>query len=144
MDSQWLKGKLEGKFGGAILDVGRFGRSEIPCVWVESRRWREVALFCRDEATLMFDWVENMNVLQVDATLVVSCFFHRRKDNERLVARLSAPLRSGGNKRVEVPSLKDIFPSAFSFEVEAVNLFGVYFSEVAPDRAFPPHSAGVS
>jgi NADH:ubiquinone oxidoreductase subunit C len=118
---------------GAVLETSRFGRGEEAVAWVEVKKLAKLARFLRDDPQLSLDWLENLSVAQLDDALVLTYFLRSTASREQLILRASLVPRDP-RAAVEAPSVADAWPPAALMEQEAEELFGVRFTDRAPDR----------
>jgi NADH:ubiquinone oxidoreductase subunit C len=127
---------------GAILEKGRFGKTDIPLLWVEAGSIADVARLLREDPELSLDWLENLSVMQVDRILVASWFLRSRKTKARFVLR-STVVASKGDAEVDFPSTVSVWPEARAFESESAELFGIRFGGApVPRRLLQPGFQG--
>jgi NADH:ubiquinone oxidoreductase subunit C len=115
--------KLE---SSAILEKGRFGRTNTPLLWVEAGSIADVARLLREDPELSLDWLENLSVMQVDRVLVASWFLRSRKTKSRLVLR-STVVPPSPESEADLPSTRSVWPEAALMERENAELFGIRF-----------------
>ena len=119
--------ELQTRFHGAILQVQRFGKTGLNCIWVETKRLREVALGLRNDFGYVF--LENLSVMQIDDALVLTYFLRSLVHNtysDCLVLRVSVHLKKSENQ-IEVPSVAKLWETARPFENESGELFGIRY-----------------
>jgi NADH:ubiquinone oxidoreductase subunit C len=135
--------QLKKRFKGAgILEVGKFGKTDVPLVWVESESAKAIAWALRGDPDLSFDWLENLSVMEVDDVLVVSWFLRSRRTKSQLVLRSTAMPRSA-TAPVSFPSLSSVWTQAGAQEAEVGELFGIRFDgKDAPRKFLPPGFSG--
>lgn len=121
----------------AILEKGRFGKTDTPLLWVEASAIEDVAKLLREDPELQLDWLENLSVMQVDRILVASWFLRSRKTRARIVLR-STIVAGTMNDEVDLPSTVSVWPEARTLESESSELFGIRFGgEPIPRRILP-------
>lgn len=124
---------------GAIVEKTPFGRSTAQSVWVDLKKIQAVAQAIRDDSELPMDWLENFSVIQSEEDLVISYFLNSFQMPQAFqwVVRGSLTLPKGKGKdhqRVEVGSVREIWPMATCFEEEAEELFGIEFISISGVR----------
>jgi hypothetical protein len=128
LDATELLSRVESALGSKLLEKGRFGRAGVACAWVEWKGLDAAAKILRDSPELSFDWLENLVVMQLDDSLVMTLFLGQSAGSAQLVVRASAELKKRDLK-IEAPSLSEIWPTSVSFEKENAALFGVLFGD---------------
>jgi NADH-quinone oxidoreductase subunit C len=118
----------------AILERGRFGKTETPLLWIEASALTDIARMLREDPELSLDWLENLTVMQVDRILVASWFLRSRKTKARVVLR-STVVPGARDDEAELPSTTSVWPEARQLERESSELFGIRFGgEPIPRR----------
>lgn len=126
METAEIVSKLNQITPGAVLQKIRFGKSERACIWIEAESLSKTAKALKSLPNLGLDWLENLSVCQIDEALVFSYFLRSNQNNETLVVRATAPLKTPKD-RVRVPTVRDTWPMAAAMEAENGELFGIDF-----------------
>ena len=115
MEMGALLSKLNNLIPGAVLEKAQFGRSDQTTLWVETRAILKIAEYLKQAPEAAFDWLENLSVLQIDETLVITYALEVQADENRLKARLG-PAFSDYRARVPafLPQLLPYAPPATS------------------------------
>jgi NADH-quinone oxidoreductase subunit C len=137
MDTSELIPKLERAVPGAVMEMRPFGRGGDVSLWVEMKSVARVARFLRDDPGLGLDWLENLNVMEMDGTLVLTYFARSSRGGESALVLRGTVVPASADAEVDVPSVADVWPSASAFEQEAWDLFGVRFAKDLPRRLVP-------
>lgn len=127
MDAGAIKRILDSHVPGAVLDTGKFGRSDYPCVWVAVDSLLKVAKVVSREPGIELNWLENLSAMQVDEAIVLTYFLRSAGTNDTVALRCSV-IPESQDAWVSVPSVDSIWPMAKSLEVEVHDLFGVAFT----------------
>lgn len=122
MDVQELKKAINSELKGVVLEARYFGRSTIPCVWVEVSSLEEVIRLIKKKYDL--NWLENLSAIHMDEAVVISYFF--RGGSRQIVVRGTL------SEKMKAPSIQKIFPMAIPFEREIADLMGVQFEGADP------------
>jgi NADH:ubiquinone oxidoreductase subunit C len=130
VEANAILSKLEKAAPGKVLESGRFGRSELLSVWIESTSVHAFAKAVTEEPSLKLQWLENLSVAEVGDSLVVSWFLRSRETQAQLVIRSSVVVTSE-KEAVELVSVCDIWPMATPLENEAAQLFGIRFKNAS-------------
>ncbi len=144
MDMNAILSKLEKAAPGKILESGRFGRSELLSVWIESVAIHAVAKAVSEDSTLKLNWLENLSVAEVGDSLVISWFLRSRETHAQLAIRSSVVVESEPGP-VELPSVREVWSMAAPLENEASELFGIRFKKTSgecfeiPQTLLGPH-----
>jgi Ni,Fe-hydrogenase III component G len=126
----------------AVLERGRFGKTDIPLLWVEGDSIPEIARLLRADPDLQLDWLENLSVMQVDGILVASWFLRSRKTKAKFVLR-STVMPGRDDQVVDLASTADVWPESELLERESSELFGIRFGgRELPQRLLPKDFAG--
>lgn len=107
---------------GAVLEKSRFGRSELGLFWIATDKIQEVARTIKGEAG--FDFLENLNGMQVEENLVITYFVRKTETDEMIVLRISAEV-GFSDDWVELDSVSSVWQMAQPMEAELSRLFGV-------------------
>ncbi len=136
MDKNLIVSKINSEVQGSVLEVRRFGRSEIFSIWIEAQSVHKVASVLRADPEISLDWLENLSVVEFAECLVVSYFLQSTtRPHSQIVLRASVvPLSI--DAEVEVPSIQAIWPMGAPMEQEANELFGVRFKSLPLERQF--------
>jgi NADH:ubiquinone oxidoreductase subunit C len=128
---------------GALLEKGRFGRSESFAYWVNAGRMLDLCKVLSSDAS--FDWLENISCMQVENDLALTYFLRSSSSNETTILRVSLELpresiatgsEGEPNGLVEMASVSEIWEAATPFESEISRFFGVRFSGKDFDRSW--------
>ncbi len=126
MDKNHLVSKLNKLFPGLILEVRRFGRSEVTSIWVEAQSIPKVASVLKDDLEFRLEWLENFSVVEFDQVLVISYFLGSTAKGLSLVVRASlVPFTL--LEEIGCPSVQNIWPMIEPMEREASEMFGIRF-----------------
>jgi NADH:ubiquinone oxidoreductase subunit C len=125
---------LEAKVPRAVLESRPFGHGGEMSIWVEMKSIAKVARTLRDEEGLVYDWLENLSVMELDKALVLSYFVRSTATGAHLIIRGSV-VPSSPDAEVEVDSVAAVWPMAAPFEEECSDLFGVRFAGESARRA---------
>ncbi len=132
MDKNIILSKLNKEFPTLKFETHRFGRSEVDSVWVESQNLLKVIEFLKFEPELNMEFLENLNVSEIDQVLVLSYFltssyvFSEVPFSKSIVLRTSLVLPDG-ESMVSGFSVSHILTNADVFEDEVGELFGIRF-----------------
>jgi NADH-quinone oxidoreductase subunit C len=124
---------LQAKFGDAILEThSQFGDDTAV---IEPSKWREVALFLRDDPRLAFNmFVDLCGVdylpIGADPRFEVVCHLRSLQHAHRI--RIKARVGDEDGAHAELPSLVPVWKGADWFERETFDLMGIVF-EGHPD-----------
>jgi NADH-quinone oxidoreductase subunit C len=123
---------LQKKFGAAILDThSEFGDDT---AIVEPSRWREVALYLRDDPKLAFDMFTDLTAVDYSnlrpERFEVVCHLRSLARGHRIRIKARIGGESGDDARID--SLVPVWKGANWFERECFDMFGVVF-EGHPD-----------
>ena len=118
--------KLNKALPGAILEVRRFGRSEVLSIWVETQLIPKIALFLKSDPDFRLDWLENFSVVEFEKVLVATYFVRSTLHPYHLIIRASAVPESS-SQEAYLPSIKYIWPMGEAMEREAEEMFGICF-----------------
>lgn len=137
MDRSNLISKLNEYLPGAVLEKQRFGRTQSQYLWIEMQSIGKVALLLKEGQDFLFDQLENLSVMQMDNSLVLTYFLYSSRDKYNLILRSCldlTPPRSQTWKgashdvyQITVPSVSDVWITAEAMEPEITDLFGIYF-----------------
>ena len=116
---------LRAQFGDVI------GRHDVmwgeTCVWVESARIREIALWLRDEPSQQYDYLVDVTAVEHrDPDLPIEMVWHLRSLPFRRFLRIKAALTPAA--ALEVPSIEPVYKAANWLEREVYDMFGIRFA----------------
>ncbi len=74
MDKKTLLSKLNEVVPGAVLRKQRMGRSEMVCLWIETKSIQRVAEIIKQDNEISLDWLENLSAMQIGEALVFTGF----------------------------------------------------------------------
>jgi NADH:ubiquinone oxidoreductase subunit C len=138
VDTSDLIPKLEAALPGSVLEMRPFGRSGEISLWIEMKSVAAVARLLRDDPAWGLDFLENLAVMEMEGSLVLTYFVRSTVNDARLILRGTlAP--EGPEAPVDAASVIDAWPMARAQEGEIADLFGVRFTGHLRDRrAFVP------
>ena len=128
-----LISRIEKSIPGAVLERTVFGRTGRTCAWIESRHLREVAELVAAEG---LDQLEDLSVMHMDGSLVLTYFLASSSLPETLVLRCSKKI-AVNIKEVDFDSVADIWRMAEPLEIESQDLFGAHYLNRAGEPAWP-------
>ncbi len=128
MDKKTLLSKLNEVVPGAVLRKQRMGRSEMVCLWIETKSIQRVAEIIKQDNEISLDWLENLSAMQIGEALVFTYVVSSWKFGSTLILRGSADINVSGGI-VSFPSVTKTWPMAIAFESEIEELFGVSFQD---------------
>lgn len=131
MEINKLLQKLNKKFPDKTVETGILGKKGDPFIWTHLKHFRKLAKFLKEDPDFSLNWAENFSISQKKDTLILSVFLRRFSFDQTqspmiLVLKTSVAVPSP-NVEVEVPTLRDLWPSIEVMEEEATELFGVQF-----------------
>ena len=116
-----------------LIEISRFGKSEILLVWIPASAIQKVAKTLREDADLQLDWLENLSVVDLDEVFVLSYFVRSTSTPYHLVLRVSqipeASRKSEPNQILYIPSSKETWPMSEPMENEIEEMFGIHFEK---------------
>lgn len=119
---------LKDKFGAAILEShAQFGDDTVV---VEPSRWREIALFLRDDPRLAFNMFTDLcgvDYLSINADPRFEVVCHLRSMNHAHRIRIKARVGDAEGEGAEIDSLVPVWRGADWFERETFDLMGIVF-----------------
>lgn len=133
MDLAPLISRIDQRVPGAVLERQRFGRTAVPCLWIEGRKFKEVARLLREDREAGFSWLENIGGAQIGDAVVLSYFVRSVRSRDEIVLRVALETGSPG-KVVVSESVVDLWPMAEPMEKELGELFGVDFGQGIPKQ----------
>lgn len=128
MDKNTLIEQLNKAVPRSILDVRRFGRSEILSIWVETESIDLLASTLKSHLDLQLDWLENLSVIELEGALVITYFLRSFSKDTQLIIR-SSVVPPSPQEYVIVPSIRKIWSMGQPMEDEAEEMFGIRFQE---------------
>lgn len=134
MDKNTLIEQLNKAVPSSILDVRRFGRSDILSIWVETQSIDLLASTVKAHLDLQLDWLENLSVIELEGALVITYFLRSFSKDTKLIIR-SSVVPSTAHEYVNVPSIRSIWSMGKPMEDEAEEMFGIRF-QVKPGLGF--------
>ena len=139
--------KIKKLLGDHILEQGRFGRTEVQAIWIESKALKQVAEKLNSDPELLLNWLENLSVMEMDGNIILNYFLRSHATSASLILRVSlAPATS--QSKVIVSTVTDVWAMAELFEAEIEDLFGVPFKDtpvvrsISTEFKFAPGSEG--
>lgn len=118
---------LQKKFGAAILATHSEHGDDTAIV--EPSRWREIALYLRDDSTLAFDMFVDLTAVDYferrPERFEVVCHLHSLSRGHRV--RIKARVGDEAGDGAAIDSLVPVWKGANWFEREAFDMFGVDF-----------------
>ncbi len=130
MDKNLIVSKINSAVAGSVLEVRRFGRSEVESIWVETQSIHKIAFALCFDSELLFDGLENLSVVEFADCLVLSYFLQSSLRPElEIVLRVSV-VPGAADAEVEVPSIQAVWPMGVPMEQEANEMFGVRFKSL--------------
>lgn len=118
--------KLEEAFPGSILESTPFGRSGTDSVWIEGRSLARIARGLRGSDRFSLDVVENLSVMEIDQSWVLTYFLRSWDGGKTLILRVSTPPPAPSGP-VSVASLRGVWPSIAPYEEEIQGRVGLRF-----------------
>lgn len=120
--------KIKARFGDAILETPPFGRARLASAWVEVKSLPKVTAALCSDPEFAFDELENLSVMEMEGSLVVSYFLvSSTKDRGDVVVLRASVETSRRDEAIDVPSVSSLWPMAQPYEREASELFGIRF-----------------
>ena len=126
MEKNFIVSKLNKALPGSVLEVRRFGQSNVVSVWIEAQNIQKIALFLKSETELKMDWLENFSLVELDSVLIATYFVRSYMHLHQLNIRVSL-VPDPVSHEAYLPSVKHIWAMSEPFEREAEELFGVFF-----------------
>ena len=128
MDKNFLTAKLNKLIPGNVLEIRRFGRSDVLSTWVEAESLLKIAQSLKSDVEFKFDWLENISVVEFEDALVVSYFLRSSITQKSLVIRVSTVPKTP-ESWVTLPSVKSVWTMAQPIEAEVREMFGFRFKD---------------
>jgi NADH-quinone oxidoreductase subunit C len=128
VDKNTLVVRLNKIAEGSVLDVRRFGRSDIHSVWIDTQFLSTLAFGLKKDPQLKLDWLENLSVVELDEALMISYFIRSTVTQHSLLMRALVTPPSP-DAEVKFPSVCGVWPMAEPHESEASELFGIQFED---------------
>ena len=143
MDKNPIVLKLNNALPGAVLEVRRFGRSNVLSIWVENQCIRKVGGILLLDPVCKLNWLENLSIVEFEKVLVATYFLRSTVTDTVLLLRASVVPQSPDAK-VFLPSVRSLWTTAIPLEDEAEEMFGVQFQtegkdeDLVRDKKLPP------
>lgn len=131
---------LKNAHGEAVLETQAFGKNGQVAVWIEMKSIHKIARTLKETAGIQMDWLENLSVMDLDGTLVLTYFVRAAASpdaKETLILR-GTLLPKSTEARVDAPSVQEVWPMARAMEAEASDLFGIRFTGAEQDSRLLP------
>jgi NADH:ubiquinone oxidoreductase subunit C len=124
--------KLNKALGKDVLEMSRFGKSDIPLVWVAAPTLLKVVKFLVEDPDLQLNWLENLSVVELDEVFMVSYFIRSFSTPFQIILRVSHEIKERKNDKVKqiisLNSVRRYWPMAEPIEDEIEELFGFQFN----------------
>jgi NADH:ubiquinone oxidoreductase subunit C len=118
--AELLRDRVGDAIGEATVEYGTF------TLWVGNERFAEVALLCRDERLLAFDFFDSLfGVDARDEGFDVVAILYSTSTGNRICLRTRCP---GGREAPTCPSLTDVYRGADWHERETWDMYGIEFA----------------
>jgi NADH:ubiquinone oxidoreductase subunit C len=118
--AELLRDRVGDAVGEATVEYGTF------TLWVDNERYAEVALLCRDERLLAFDFFDCLfGVDARDDGFDVVAILYSTSTGNRICLRTRCP---GGREAPTCPSLTDVYRGADWHERETWDMYGIEFA----------------
>lgn len=109
--------------GDFLLEISRFGKPEIPMIWIAGPKIAEVAKLLKEDPDLGLNWLEHLSVAELDEVLVMSYFVRSASSQYEVVLRVSEI----PGQISPMPSITATWPMGGPMELEIEELFGIHF-----------------
>jgi len=122
MTAQEIHDLLKAQFGDAVT-AAKLENVPDPFAVVAADRIRDIALFCRDDERLRFDYLMCLSGVDYKGKFGVTYHLHSLTHRHKFVLKVETPADAPN-----VPSVESVWRTADWHEREAFDLYGIVFT----------------